>query len=116
MNLTGLYQVVILALATASISVTTSKARVFMPVRRWIWYRCKWLGELVQCSYCTTHWVAFGFTAIFHPTLFYSELPSIYYTFTSYLLDLFVSAFVIIALAAIVGGWIKMLNPVEEVE
>jgi hypothetical protein len=105
MNLTGLYQVVILALATASISVTLSKAKVFMPIRRWIWYRNKWLGELVQCSYCTTHWVAFGFTLIFQPVLFY--------TYKSYLLDLFVSAFVIIALAAIVGGWIKMLNPVE---
>jgi hypothetical protein len=97
MNIRGIYTVIVLAFAVSSISMTLSKARIFKPIRRWINARNKWLGELVDCPYCTIHWVAFAAIAIYRPVVVVSGLR---------ILDLFVSAFVVIAVASVVSGWI----------
>lgn len=101
MNITGLYQVAVLALATAAISATVSKARVFAFAREWIASRNTWLGELVSCSYCTSHWVAIALVAIYRPVLI-SQCIAV---------DLLVSVFGVVAISAIVSGVIIKLNP-----
>lgn len=101
MSMIGLYQVAILALATAAVSVTTSKSRVFASAREWIASRNNWLGELVSCSYCTSHWVAIVLVAIYRPVLISQWI----------VIDLLVSVFGVVAIAAVVSGVIMKLNP-----
>jgi len=104
MNFEGLYQVAVLALATAAISVTTSKARVFASTRRWIASRSDWFGDLVTCTYCTSHWMAIAFIAIYRPVIFHQWM----------VIDLIVSMFTTVALSAIISGVIIKLNPFHE--
>ena len=96
-----LWQIVILSLATAAISLTISKAKVTAPAREWLARRNKWLGNLVECPYCTSHWVAFALVALYRP-------ETILHLWV--VLDLLVVAFVIVALAALVCGVIIKLN------
>ena len=104
MNLTGFYQVAVLALATSAISVTISKARLFASLREWIASRNEWLGDLVSCSYCTSHWVAIALIAIYRPVLVPQWMP----------LDFLVSVFGVVAIAAVISGLITKLNPFLE--
>lgn len=97
MNIAGICTAIVLAFAVSAISMTISKTKVFRPVRQWIQARSQWLGELVNCPYCTIHWVAFAAVALYRPIVVVSGLR---------VLDLFVSAFVVIAVASIVSGWI----------
>ena len=101
MDLTGLYQVAVLAMAVAAIAVTTSKSRMFAPMRKWLAERSDMLGELASCNYCTSHWLSIAFVAIYRPVL----VPQ------WFLVDLVVSVFVMVAIAAVVGGAIIKLNP-----
>ena len=88
-------ELVVLALAVSALSLTITKAKVTAPVRDWIADRNVWFGDLVSCPYCTSHWLAFGAVAAFQPVLITSGFL---------LLDLFVSAFVIVALSAMLSG------------
>lgn len=103
MSMVGLYQVAVLALATAAISVTVSKARVFASIREWVASRNNWLGELMSCSYCTSHWVAIALVAIYRPVLVSQWV----------VVDLLVSVFGVVAFAAIISGVIIKLNPFQ---
>lgn len=49
----------LLALACASISLTITRTPLFGSARGWARERSVWLGKLVTCPYCTSHWVAF---------------------------------------------------------
>lgn len=100
-NIEGLYQVVVLALATAAISVTISRAWIFASFRMWVSYHSAWLGELVSCSYCLSHWVAIVLVAIYRPVIIKHLV----------VIDLVVSVFVMVTLAAITGGLVTKLNP-----
>lgn len=92
-----LLTVLLLAIAVAAVSVTTSKAKVFAGVRQRIRNRSEWFGELAQCPYCTSHWLSFLATAVYQPRV----------VNCGYLLpDLLVSAFAMVTLAALAGGLI----------
>ncbi len=54
-----------LALAISAITITTAKMEIFRALRLWIYDHNEWLGELVKCSYCTSHWLAFAGVAIY---------------------------------------------------
>ena len=84
-----------LSLAVAAISMTTSKAEIFRTARIWIDDRSEWLGELVRCPYCTSHWLAFGAVLIYEPALVNSGF---------HLLDLFLAAMTIVALSTMICG------------
>lgn len=81
--------VLILALATASISITVAKGQIFELPRTWLKAQNAFLGELFSCPYCVSHWVTFAFVAVYRPRLVQGFWP----------LDLFISAMVIVALA-----------------
>jgi hypothetical protein len=93
----ALLLVVFLSLAVSTLSMTITKAKVSKPTRDAIAKRSTWLGELVNCPYCMSHWLAFGIVAIYRPVVVDSGL---------YVLDIFVSALVIIALASFSAGLI----------
>lgn len=98
------YQVVVLALATAAISTTISKGRIFASTREWIIERNEWLGKLVSCSYCISHWVALVFVAIYRPILIQQW----------FIVDFFVSVFSVVAISAIISGVIIKLTPWQQ--
>jgi hypothetical protein len=95
-----MYQVLVLSLATAAISVTVSRAQIFATFRTLIAEKSTWAGKLISCYYCTSHWVAIVFVLIYRPVLI-SRF---------YVVDLFVSTFSIVCIAALVGGIIIKLN------
>ena len=90
----GLFEVFVLSLATTAISVTISKSEVFSSTREFIAGISHWLGELVSCSYCLSHWVAIVFVAIYKPVI----IEKYFY------IDLIVSMFAIVTISAILSG------------
>lgn len=101
-----LLQVIIIALATAAISTTTSMGSIFEPMRVFVEKRSKWLGKLARCPYCTGHWVAIIFTAIYQPLLIQKYVVA----------DFIVTVFVIVALASLVSGAIMKVIPFHSAE
>lgn len=51
-------ELLIMALATATISVTVAQSKLCKPVREWITQHWTWGGDLISCPYCLGHWVA----------------------------------------------------------
>jgi hypothetical protein len=94
-----LLKLIVCTAAVSTMSVTLSKAGVFAPLRRTIKSRSKWLGKLLDCPYCTSHWMAFGVTAVFQPRPVMIWLP----------VDLLLSAFAMVALSPIFAGLIFRL-------
>ena len=99
-NYEGLFAVFVLSLATTSISVTITKAKVFAPLRDFIFRIWNWLGELFSCPYCMSHWVAGVFVAIYRPTIIHKWIY----------IDLTVSLFVIVTISAIISGIILSMK------
>ncbi len=106
METNSFYDIVVIALATAAISITISKGRIFAPVRGWVASKNHWFGELLSCFYCTSHWLAFIFVMIYQPLLVHKL----------FVLDLFVSMFVVVAISAVICGVIIRLTSNQEVE
>lgn len=104
MNTTMLWQVAVLALATTAISRTTSQGKIFAPAREWVSTRSEWLGKLVNCAYCTSHWVAIVFVVIYRPRLVSVWMP----------VDLVVTMFMIVALATLFNGALTWLAAISE--
>lgn len=100
MDTNEMYQVLVLSLATAAISVTISRAQIFATFRAFVAEKSSWAGKLISCYYCTSHWVAIAFVLIYRPVLI-SRF---------FVIDLFVSTFSIVCIAALVGGIIIKLN------
>ena len=90
MNPKSLIEVIALAFAAAVISLTITKSSLFEHPRKWVLERSEWLGKLVSCAYCTSHWVSFALVAIYQPRIIQSAW---------WPLDLIVSACVLVALA-----------------
>lgn len=101
MEYLGLYTASVLAFATAAISITISKSKVFSWPRKWLYRRSQIVGELVNCHYCTSHWISLVLVTIYRPVIIVMWYPA----------DLFVSLFFIVAVSAIVGGVMCLLTP-----
>lgn len=84
-------QLIIISLAVASISFTISRSIIFRPIRLFICNRSKFLGELISCIYCLSHWISFIFMIYF-------------YRFT---LNFIIMSFACITLANIWAGFIN---------
>jgi hypothetical protein len=82
--------VILLSVATASISFTVAETQLFEPLREWIKGKSSFFGELFLCGYCLGHWIAFVLVAIYKPRLFDFW----------WLLDYFLTALVIAWIAA----------------
>jgi len=100
MDISTVTDTAILALATATISQTSARAKITAPMREWVQGKNAWLGELAACPYCTSHWVAFGLVLIYQPRWLHRFLP----------LDLVIATFAIVALATFIGGGMAYLT------
>ena len=90
-----LFELLVLALATSTISVTITKAGIFKPLRERIARLNDWAGELFSCPYCMAHWVAAGMVGVSQPVLISTGV---------YVLDVIISYFAVIAVAAVWSG------------
>ena len=83
--------VIILSLAVSAVSVTITKGAIFEKIRCAIEKRSCFFGELVRCPYCTSHWLSFAVVLVYQPLLVSSG---------NLIADLIITAFAIVALAA----------------
>jgi hypothetical protein len=100
-------KLLLLGAATGAISMTVSKSKFFKPLRNylnefstgfnWVARVGGFLGDLVSCPYCTSHWVAFLLTLAYFP----KPLPHVWLP-----LDFLVSMMVVVALASFTAKWI----------
>ena len=85
-------EVLVLSLVASTTSVTLAKARVFRGLREVVGRCGGWLGDLVRCPYCMSHWIALLLVAVYRPRLTQCSLP---------ILDYLVSVFAIVAVATL---------------
>lgn len=95
----------LLAVCCGTIAYTLSKGSIFASMRMWIIMRNMWLGSLIQCPYCTSHWVAFTAMLVFHPRMINGD-----FVVTDYL----ATAFALVGLSAMVAGVFFKLFTQEE--
>lgn len=91
----ALWACLVIAVAAASISYTITMTELFAPVRSWSQKLGHMIGYLFTCFYCMSHWVVIAAVLIYRPRLIQSDLLSV---------DLIVSVFFTITLAALVCG------------
>lgn len=57
--MTGLVKLMAVSLVVMGLSHTLTRERLFEPLRRLAGGKDTWLGYLVSCPYCASHWIAF---------------------------------------------------------
>ena len=57
--MSGIAQLLAVSLVVMGLSHTIARERMFAPLRRKLGGNDTWLGYLVSCPYCVSHWVAF---------------------------------------------------------
>jgi uncharacterized membrane protein len=57
--MSGIAQLLAVSLVVMGLSHTIARERIFAPLRRRLGGNATWLGYLVSCPYCVSHWVAF---------------------------------------------------------
>lgn len=98
-----LWQILFLALAVSAISTTISLSSLFAPIRRRCRRYSRWLGRLVNCAYCSSHWIAFAAVAWYHPRVMDGW----------WLANWVVVVFAVVAIANVMTGIIRKLNYFE---
>lgn len=93
--ISALWTCTVLAVASASLSVTISQTELFAPLRAWADKVGHMTGHLFHCFYCISHWVVIIGVAIYRPVLISSG---------AVIVDWIVSAFFTITLAAFFSG------------
>lgn len=58
--------VALLALATATVTVTLARAKITKPIRD-VLRRSSFINSMLECLYCTSHWVAMGLAVLGPP-------------------------------------------------
>jgi Protein of unknown function (DUF1360) len=89
--------IVVLSLAVATVAMTLTKAKISQVPRDFIGSKNAWVKELVNCPYCTGHWLSFLAVIVYQPRAVHSGQP---------IVDVAVSAFVIVALSTFWCGLI----------
>jgi FlaA1/EpsC-like NDP-sugar epimerase len=92
----GPLSIAFLALAVSVISLTITKSKVFSGIREKIVQKSERVGSVVICPYCLSHWISFLLVAVYRPMTVSSGML---------IIDLVVSALVIVALAT-VASWV----------
>jgi hypothetical protein len=67
--LTVLFHVIVLGVATGAISLVLTKSKMFEPMHAWLEKHNTFLSNLLDCPWCTSHWVALFFVLIYRPLL-----------------------------------------------
>lgn len=93
----GVWTCLVLAVASASVSMTVTQTELFAPVRAAAHKAGHMIGHLFHCFYCISHWVVIAGVAVYRPVIISSGAP---------LIDWTVSAFFTITLTALFSGLI----------
>jgi len=93
-------QVVVMALAIGTVSMTITKASFFEWFRNWLEDHTDFLADLFSCPYCMSHWVALGVMFLYQPLILDTgnKWP-----------DLMMSWFALVALGSLVAGAISRI-------
>lgn len=90
-------QLVALSAVVMGIAQTLTKERMFEPLRQRLGGQETWLGYLVSCPYCTSHWVAFVLVPL---TGVYGIRVQVRWGVLTTLLDWFLSSILVVVIAA----------------
>jgi len=106
-----LIEIIVLGIATGAISLVLTKSALFNFMHEWLEKRSPFIGEMLNCPWCTSHWVALFFVIVYRPLLIdWTDRPAWMYTsWLNYFLtpvDYLVSVFVIVAIASVVARMI----------
>lgn len=108
-NYADLLKILMLSFMVSPICLTVTTARVSKPFRDFIKSKSQWLGKLFSCPYCFSHWVSFATVVVFKPV-------PVSCGFSIYI-DLAASAFMIVALSALISGFVyqavSAITPME---
>lgn len=91
------FQLFAVSAVTMGISYTLSRERLFAPLRAWLGGKETWLGYLVSCPYCASHYVAFVLVPL---TGTYAIHVRPAWGFVSTVLDWFLSSIFVTVIAA----------------
>lgn len=58
------FQLITLSLVVMGLAHTVARERLFAPLRARLGGNATWLGYLVSCPYCVSHWIAFAIVPI----------------------------------------------------
>ena len=86
---------ILAGLAIASLTMTISKSHIMEQPRGWASKLSPWLGSLLRCPYCLSHWIAFG--VVWYSVGFFPVGQLILLTF------------VIVTIASLASLWISHL-------
>src|SRR5579884_2310040 len=92
-----MFRLIAVSLVTMAVSHTIAKERICEPLRRWAGGKETWLGYLVSCPYCASHWVAFVLVPLLHA---YYLRPPYHWGWFAALVDWFLSSILVAAIAA----------------
>lgn len=84
-----------LSMAVASFSMTLTLSPVFASLRGWIDDKSSFLGDLIHCPYCTSHYVSLLVVIMFGPMVATSGF---------YAADVIVSAFAMVTASSFFCG------------
>lgn len=104
--LTVFYHVIVLGIATGAISLFLTKSTLLNGFHAWLEKKSTFFGEMLNCPWCTSHWVAGFFTLVYQPLLLdWGWRPAWMYTsWLNYALvpvDYLVTIFVMVAISAL---------------
>ena len=80
--------VLIIGIATGAISLLLTKSAVFNFLHDWLEKHIPFVGKILDCTWCTSHWVALFFVLIYRPRLLNVFAP------VDYLVSIFVLVFI----------------------
>lgn len=98
-------QLLILAAANASISITLTQSKMFDNVRALAdVINPGFLGETFQCRYCMSHWIGLLLVAIYQPVMIHAWGVA----------DYAVSLFVLVCITSIIGSIMLALQNIAK--
>lgn len=95
----------VLGAACGVVAMTLSKATIFSRLRVWVDRQSEWLGDLIGCPYCTSHWIALAAVIAFQPRPVETSW---------YVLDMIVSVFALTFVASLACGAISRAFEADE--
>lgn len=102
-----MYQILLLSIAVAAISVSLTRGKIFRKQRLWVSKRSPFFGGLLACPYCTCHWVSFFFLNAFPAGMY--DNPNIWANWVTVIEFGIISWFSIVGIAALFIGVILKL-------
>jgi hypothetical protein len=115
--LTILFHVIVLGIATGAISLFLTQSTLLNGFHAWVEKKSPFIGKMLDCVWCTSHWVAGFFTLVYRPLLLdWGWRPAWMYTsWLNYALtpvDYAVTIFVMVVISALTAGaMFRVLKP-----